>query len=154
MGRCRHLLTDTNGFLLGRVVAAAGMNDRTIGRPLVAAYAPFYPRLTTLFVDGQYDGGFDGWVQAHLGWKVIVVHTPEPDADGHRGSATCRWVRERTNAWMGLQRRLSRDYEMLPQVEEAWLDLAMIRLLVRRLTSGYPRGKRWTTKVQPPHAAG
>ena len=45
-----------------------------------------------------------------------------------------RWVVERTFAWLGRNRRPSKDYEALPCTEEAWIDLAMIRLMLARLT--------------------
>lgn len=44
------------------------------------------------------------------------------------------WVVERTLAWLGRNRRLSKDSEELPCTEEAWIYLAVIRLMLARLT--------------------
>jgi hypothetical protein len=46
-----------------------------------------------------------------------------------------RWVVERTFGWLGMNRRLSKDYERVPETGEAWIYLGMSRLLLRRLTA-------------------
>jgi putative transposase len=44
-----------------------------------------------------------------------------------------RWVVERTFGWLGRNRRLSKDYEFLPETEEAFIYVGMVRLMLRRL---------------------
>jgi len=101
-----------------------------------------------MWVDGGYKGPFEGWVAAELGWRVEVVQhadaglrhvllpegapPPAPRPKGFR-LLPRRWVVERTFAWLGRCRRLSKDYEGLPATEEAWIDLAMVGLMTRRL---------------------
>ena len=84
------------------------------------------------------------WIRAVLGWTVEVVKRPQrwvwlpegaeppPMPTGFQVLKR-RWVVERTFAWLGRYRRLSKDYEVLPATEEAWIYLATTNLLVRRL---------------------
>ena len=103
-----------------------------------------------MWVDGGYKGKFEAWVGDELGWRVEVVQHPDagighvwlpagappppPKPKGFRVLPR-RWVVERTFAWLGRWRRLSKDYEALPATGEAWIDLVMIRLLARRLAA-------------------
>ena len=147
-GRKRHLLVDTGGLLLARRVHPADVSDREGAKELLAPLAGRLPRLELIWTDGGYKGQFEGWVAAELGWRVEVVQhpdaglrfvwvregdpPPEPRPAGFR-LLPRRWVVERTFAWLGRCRRLSKDYEALPATEEAWIDLAMIGLMTRRL---------------------
>jgi transposase len=84
------------------------------------------------------------WIEATLGWTVEVVRKPPrrvwvqegveppPMPTGFQVLPR-RWVVERTFAWLGRNRRLSKDYEFLPATTEAWIYLAMSHLMVRRL---------------------
>jgi transposase len=53
-----------------------------------------------------------------------------------------RWIVERTFAWLGRNRRLSKDDEYWPATNEAWLYLGMCRLLLRRLTAPSPAWRK------------
>jgi transposase len=118
------------------------------GQALLAGLAQVFRRLALLWVDGGYKRRFAEWVEAELGWRVEAVQHPtagvrvvwvgpgqEPPVlpTGFRVLKR-RWVVERTFAWLGRNRRLSKDYEALPASEEAWLYAASARLLLRRLT--------------------
>jgi putative transposase len=118
--------------------------DRDGARALLAPLGAQFPRLAHLWVDAAYQGTFAQWVADALGWTVEVVRKPRrwvwwpadqeppPLPTGFRVLPR-RWVVERTFAWLGRHRRLSKDYEALPETEEAWIYLAMVRLMAARL---------------------
>jgi putative transposase len=137
-------LVDTTGLLLTTRVHPADVPDRDGARPLLTALRDQFPRVTHLWADAGYQGDFERWVWARLGWTVEIVRRPRRwlrwPADAAPPSLPVsfqvlprRWVVERTFAWLGRHRRLSKDYEALPETEEAWIYLAMIRLMVARL---------------------
>lgn len=132
-GRKRHLLVDTLGLLLRVVVHPANIQDRDGGKYVVveAAAPGLFPRLAHVWADGGYAGHFVDWVAAYAGWTVEVVSRP-PAATGFV-LLPKRWIVERTFAWLGRCRRLSKDYEALPETEEALIYLAMIHVMLRRL---------------------
>jgi putative transposase len=133
-GRKRHLLVDTEGLLLRVVVSAADVQDRDGGYLVLHAlrlYGPDLPRLRHLWVDAAYRGTFVAWVEQQRGWHVEVVGR----LAGTTGFVVQprRWVVERTFAWLGRFRRLSKDYEYRVESSEALIYLAMTRHMLRRL---------------------
>ena len=130
-GRKRHILVDTLGLLLHVVVHGADLQDRDGGRYLVAEARDRLGRLAKLWADGGYRGRFVDWVQEQTGWAVEVVQR-SADAVGFEVLPR-RWVVERTFAWIGRCRRLSKDYEELTGTSEGFIYLAMIHLMLRRL---------------------
>lgn len=91
-------------------------------------------RLEIIWADGaygMYGGELIEWVQENYGWKLEIVEKP-PQQKGFVVIKK-RWVVERTFAWLGKCRRLSKDYEQNPRSSEAWVRLAMIGLMLRRL---------------------
>lgn len=88
------------------------------------------PRLETIFADQIYRGT-PSVLAYGFGWKLQIVERPA----GQKGFSVLpmRWVVERTFAWFGKHRRLSKDYEESPESTLTWMYLAMIRLMVRRL---------------------
>jgi putative transposase len=143
-GRKRHLLVDTTGLVLKALVHPADVTDRAGGQQLLASLADQCPRLAKLWVDAAYQGTFVSWVTATPGWAVEIVRkpwrwiwwpadsAPPPMSTGFQVLPR-RWVVERTFAWLGRHRRLSKDYEALAETEEAGIYLAMTRLMVARL---------------------
>ncbi|GAC1350055.1 MAG: hypothetical protein NVSMB27_28950 [Ktedonobacteraceae bacterium] len=152
-GRKRHLLVDTNGFVIQAVVHTAGLPDREGGKLVLEALSPVkerFPRLQHVWVDSGYRGTFVAWVKEQLGWSVEVVQHPwaglkgvwtppgvevEPEQIKPKGFQILprRWVVERTFGWLNTARRLSKDYEYWPASSETWIYLAMLRLMVKRL---------------------
>ncbi len=143
-GRKRHILVDTIGLLLLVRVHPANVQDRDGARLLLAGLAGRFPRLAMLWVDAAYQGPCATWITATLGWAVAVVRKPRtrrrvpddeepPERPAGFQVLPRRWVVERTFAWLGRNRRLSKDYEVLTATEEAWIDLAMTRLMLVRL---------------------
>jgi putative transposase len=91
---------------------------------------PVSPRVTVGWVDQGFTAGV-GWVRERYGWVLEVVRK----AAGQRGFQVQprRWVVERTFAWLTACRRLTKDYEVYPETSEAFIYLAMIRLMLCRL---------------------
>jgi putative transposase len=131
-GRKRHLLVDSQGLLMGIHITAANIQDRAGGNQLVKRYAAQYPKLTLIWADRNYTGLFMAYVWNFHNIEVEISH-PEPLAN-ERQVTKKRWVVERTFAWLGRNRRLSKDYEYLIRNSESWIYLAMSRLMWSRLT--------------------
>lgn len=126
------------------MVHAADLSDRNAVHLPLAGIADHLPRLQHLWVDAGYTGKGVAWVEETLGWSVEVVKQPPrrvwwpadsepPPRPAGFQVLPRRWVVERTFAWLGRNRRLSKDYEVLPETTEAWMYLAMSTLMVRRL---------------------
>ena len=98
----------------------------------MTAIADGRPRLERVVADRGYRGTLVGWVRATVGWTLAVV-TRTADMVGFEVLPT-RWVVERTFAWLGNYRRLSKDYEGRTEVSEAFVYVAMIHLMLRRFT--------------------
>jgi putative transposase len=115
-GRKRHILVDTNGLVLAAKVHGADLPDRDGGRRLVSEELGL-PRLELLWADGAYTGGFREWLRRQFGWRLEVPHHPDRQLwrygleEKPRGFQLLprRWVVERTFAWLGLSRRLSKE---------------------------------------------
>jgi putative transposase len=143
-GRKRHLLVDTTGLVLLACVHSADLHDRDGARRLVEAAGPReLARLELVWADQGYTGAFAQWLHARRGWRLEVVRHPERQLWRYGLEAKPRhtfrvlprrWVVERTFAWLGQSRRLSKDYERLPATSEAMIYSAMSRLMLRRLT--------------------
>jgi putative transposase len=131
-GRKRTILVDTMGLLLGAVVHGAGRSDQAGLKLLGLWFAAPWSCLERIWTDSTFGGRrFSAWVQETFGWILEVVKRPP----GQRGFQVLprRWVVERTFAWFGRYRRLSKDYEYSPTTSEAMLYAAMVNIMVRRL---------------------
>ena len=130
-GRKRHIAVDTLGLLLAVVVHAANIQDRTGAKPLLTKLLGRFPRLWVIWADGGYTGKLLTWALVVGGWVIDIVKRPE----GSQGFAVLpkRWIVERTFAWLGRCRRLSKDYEARPETSEAVIYVAMIHLMLKRL---------------------
>lgn len=149
-GRKRHLLVDTQGFVLAVKVHTAGISDREGAKVLLADRDGSFPRIRHLFADHGYTGPLLTWIKEHLDWETEIVPKETNDSRQHwvliNGQPVLeprpkkgfqvqrrRWVVERTFAWLSRFRRLARDYEGLPTSSEAFIQVATIRLLLTRL---------------------
>jgi putative transposase len=130
-GRKRHFAVDTQGLLLGVFVHAASIQDADSAGELLRRLKPLYPWLRVVFADSIYDRVSALLACFLLGLTLIVVGR----VAGTKGFVVLprRWVVERSIGWLGRWRRLSKDYECLPEVSEAMVTLAMIRLMLHRL---------------------
>jgi putative transposase len=162
-GRKRHLLGDTQGLVLEAKVHSANIQDRDGVKLLLEPVRSTLPeRLSHVWMDAGYTGQDKGasWVQRALGWTAEIVRHPPKMAPekvirawvrewhtegvaidpkkllaeiGPRPFLPKRWIVERTFAWLGQNRRMSKDYERLPESGEAFIYVAMSRLMLKRL---------------------
>ena len=131
-GRKRHIITDTHGHLMGLVVHRADIQDRDGAVDVLASIRALCPWLRHVFADGGYAGDKLRGAMAELGrWKIEIIKR----SDKARGFEVLprRWVVERTFAWLGRCRRLAKDFEATIASAVAWVFIAHIRLLTRRL---------------------
>ena len=164
-GRKRHLLVDTEGFVLRAKVHSAKVMDYEGIKALLDHAKGLFPRLSHLWMDAGYRGEGKGadWVQKTLGWTVEIVSKPRKPAPEEVLMAWARewakegvkvnwqklmppqgfvvlprrWVVERTFSWIDQNRRMSKDYERLTATSEAFIYVAMVRVLVRRLARAH-----------------
>ena len=138
-------------MILQILVHEDNIQDHQGGKLLLEPLGSYFPRLKLIWADSAYKkGGFVEWVKETLGWEVEIVEHPWSgrlrvwapkdaviDWEKIRPSGfhvlKWRWIVERTFAWLSTWRRLSKDYELLPSSEEAWIYIAMIRIMLRRL---------------------
>lgn len=130
-GRKRHILVDTLGLLLSVKVLAANIQDRDGAKRLLDEVKERMPRLYLIWADGGYRGKLITWVATTCLWLLEVVKRN----DDVKGFVVLprRWVVERTFAWLCRHRRLSKDYERACESSEAFIYLAMIHLMLKRL---------------------
>lgn len=132
-GRKRHIVVDTLGLLLAVVVHAANLQDREGAKQVLEKLKGKFPRLQRIWADGGYAGQLVEWVAQLGGWVLDIVNRPK-DQQGFMVLPR-RWVVERTFAWLGRYRRLSKEYERLPETSETLIEIAMIHLMLKRLTA-------------------
>lgn len=122
---------DTLGLLLAVVVHRADIQDRDGLWLLLARLQGRFVRLAKLFADAGYQGRMEAVVSEVFGWVLEIV---KRWAEA-RGFVVLpkRWIVERTLAWLGRNRRLSKDYEERTESSEAMVQIAMIHLMLRRL---------------------
>jgi transposase len=160
-GRKRHLPVDTEGFLLRAKVHSAKVMDYEGIKALLDRAKGLFPRLSHLWMDAGYRGEDKGgdWVEKTLCWTVEIVSRPRKPAPEEVLMAWARewakegmkvdwqklmppkgfvvlprrWVVERTFSWIDQNRRMSKDYERLTATSEAFIYVAMTRLMVRLL---------------------
>ena len=162
-GRKRHLLVDTEGLVLKAKVHSAKVPDQDGLRLLLESARSGLSRLKHLWLDAGYQGRGKRWAEEVLGLSVEVVHKPPkpvPEKVAQRWAEEWakvegkkfdwqkfmpprgyvalprRWVVERTFSWLSQNWRMSKDYERLCASAEAFVYVAMIRLMVRRLARG------------------
>ena len=133
MGRKRHILVDTMGLILAVVVHSAGIQDRDGAKTVFEEIRNDLPRLQLVWADGGYAGKLVEWVKSECGWVLEIVKQTD-DVQGFK-LLPHRWVVERTFAWLGGFRRMSKDYEFNPETAESMIYLAMINTMTRRLAT-------------------
>jgi len=133
-GRKRHIVTDTVGNLLEVVVHAADIQDRD-GAKLVLdkLTEATKSRLQRIWADGGYRGQLIDWVQDHLE-IILEIVSRDPSLPGFQALPR-RWVVERTFAWLGRYRRLSKDYEKCTKSSEGVLYIASIHTMMKRIAA-------------------
>ncbi len=131
-GRKRHIITDTAGHLVGLRVHAADIQDRDGAVGVLASIRALYPWLRHIFADGGYAGEKLRAALAALGRWTIEIIKRSDKTEGFEVLPR-RWVVERTFAWLGRCRRLAKDFETTIASAVAWVLVAHIRTITRRL---------------------
>jgi putative transposase len=131
-GRKRHIVTDTGGSLLAVQVHAANIQDVHGAVPLLKYIGLMFPKLRYIFADRVYRGKQLPKALAEFGKWVIEIVTRSQSVGTFKAEPK-RWVIERTLAWLNRCRRLAKDFEETIASAEAWVLLASIRVLSRRL---------------------
>jgi putative transposase len=139
-GRKRHILVDTLGLLLVVVVTVANADDGTTAPEVLGRLtAEHQSRLKVVWADSKYRNRcLEGWmVETGAGYRIEVVSRPV----GSKGFVLLpkRWVVERTFAWLGRYRRLSRDYERYADSSEAMVQVSSIHRMLRLLKPNPPK---------------
>lgn len=130
-GRKRHIVVDTLGLMLSCVVHPADVQDRDGAPWVLEDLAERFPRLRKIWADGGYRGELLERVKDWGKWVLEIVKKADK-AEGFQ-LLPHRWIVERTFAWLGRYRRLSKDYEVFVETSETMIRLAMIRLMLKRL---------------------
>ena len=125
----------------------ADIHDRSGAPLLLAGLGAEFPRIALIWADTAYQG-LKAWLAEALGWRLTIskhwwtglrgmwLAPGQPPPEIPRGFHVLkrRWVVERTFAWIGRYRRMSKEYDYLPESSEAWIYAARGRLLLKRLT--------------------
>jgi putative transposase len=131
-GRKRYILVDTLGIPITCRVEPANMSDQRGAERLLGGLGPIYPGIRIIMADaGHQSRKLARQLMQQDGWKLVIVK---------RGQRAFKitgltWIVERSFAWLGRNRRMSKDYEYKVQTSETMIDLATIRLMLNRLAS-------------------
>ena len=134
-GRKRHIVVDSMGLLLAVLVTGADVDDaRAAAEVFARLEGQPVSRVERMFGDSKYHNhALYEWVESNARWELVIVRRPE----GAKGwvKLPIRWTVERTFAWLGKCRRLSKDRERSVRSSEAFIKWAMIHLMLNRLES-------------------
>jgi transposase len=133
-GRKRHILTDTLGLLVTAIVHTADIQDRDGAPAVLTSIRASFPWLRHIFADGGYAGEkLEAALRGQGDWTLEIIKR----SDAAKGFVLLprRWVVERTFAWFGRNRRLSKDFEETIESSTAWLMLASVQLMTRRIAT-------------------
>ncbi len=131
-GRKRHIVTDTLGNLGGLLVHPADIQDRDGAAKVLGTIRNLCPWLRHVFADGGYAGNKLRDELSGMGQREIEIIKRSDTAKGFEVLPR-RWVVERTFAWLNRCRRLAKDFEASISSATAWVLIAHIRLLTRRI---------------------
>ena len=128
VGRKRHLVVDTLGLVWALVITPASVQDRDGGKLALEAFRQQvkFPRI--LWADRAYHATA-AWAWVRWTWIVKLVRRPAARFE----IQPKRWIVERTFGWLNRSRRLSKDFERTTQSSQAFIQIAMIHLMVKRL---------------------
>jgi putative transposase len=133
-GRKRHILVDTLGLVIAVLVTAANVQDRDGAKSLLGFLCHQFTRVRLIWADSAYAGELESWVASLRSYRKIHLEIVRRPAEA-TGFVLLpkRWKVERTFGWFGKYRRLSKDYEYLPETSEAMIHVVMIHIMVRRI---------------------
>ena len=120
-GRKRHILVDTLGLLVANRVEPADTSDRRAGALLLGGLSALFPRIRTIIADAGHEGRkLARTLKQHQGWQLRIVKRRQRAFK----ITGLTWIVERSFAWLGRNRRLSKDYEYRVQTSETMIDPA------------------------------
>jgi putative transposase len=129
-GRKRHILVDTLGLPIACRVEPANISDRRAADLLLGGLSPLFPDIRTVIADAGHESRkLARQLLRDEGWKLQIVKRRQRAFK----ITGLTWIVERTFAWLGRNRRLSKDYEYMVQTSETLIDIAAIRLMLNRL---------------------
>src|ERR1700737_611157 len=129
-GRKRHILVDTLGLLVANRVEPADTSDRRAGALLLGGLSALFPRIRTIIADAGHESRkLARTLKQRQGWQLRIVKRRQRAFK----ITGLNWIVERSFAWLGRNRRLSKDYEYRVQTSETMIDLASIRLMLNRI---------------------
>ena len=129
-GRKRHILVDTLGLPIASRVEPANVPDQRAGARLLGGLRPLFPAIRTVMADaGHQSRRLTRDLLRHDGWRLHIVHRRQR---AFRITGLT-WIVERSFAWLGRNRRFSKDYEFKVQTSETLIDVAAIRLMLNRI---------------------
>lgn len=131
-GRKRHIVVDTLGLMVGMVIHSAGIQDRDGAPDVLKTILKRWPWLRHIFADGGYAGPKLKGRLEKVGKFTLEIVKRSDHVEGFE-LLPRRWVVERTFAWLGRCRRLAKDFEKTISSSEAWIYIASIRSLTRRI---------------------
>ena len=120
------------GLILAIVVHEASVQDRDGAKIVFEQLRKKFYRLKLIWADGGYAGKLVEWTKKEIRRTLEIVKRND-DVTGF-AVLPKRWIVERTFAWLGRYRRLSKDYEQLTENSEAMIHIAMINLMSKQLT--------------------
>lgn len=130
-GRKRHIVTDTNGWLLAVLVHSANLHDSTMAMLLFRRLKESLNGILAIFADGGYRGKLAESAMQRFGYALNIVMRND---NGKKFKVVPkRWVVERSFAWMNAHRRLSKDYEFLCESSETMVQLSGIKILLNKI---------------------
>ena len=129
-GRKRHILVDMLGLPIASRVEPANMPDQKAGARLLGGLRAFFPAIRTVMADAGHESRkLARHLLQHKGWKLVITRRDQR-AFEIKGLT---WIVERSLAWIGRNRRFSKDYEFKVQTSETMIDIAAIRLMPNRI---------------------
>lgn len=130
-GRKRHIATDTLGNMLEVQVHAANVFDSRRGGQVCECVVQKYPTVKAFSADKGYRGTTFNFVENILGLRIDIASKPKKSKKGFKVIAK-RWIVERTFAWLGVFRRLAKDFEILTSTAENMIRIAMIKITIAK----------------------
>ena len=129
-GRKCYLLVDTLGLPIARLVEPANLSDKRGAGRLIAGLESLWTTIRTMIADGGHKSKkLAAEIKRREGWKLVIVKRCE----GAFKITGLTWIVERTFAWLGRSRRLSKDYERLVHTSETMIDIATVRIMINKL---------------------
>lgn len=129
LGRKRHLVVDTLGLVWALVITPASVQDRDGGKSVLTKFRESVKFPKKIWADSAYQAT-SRWALVQWLWRVEIVPRIHPGFH----VLPKRWIVERTFGWLNRYRRLAKDFERTTASGEAFIPIAMIALMVRRLT--------------------